>query len=97
MKKSIDIASLFGCDAVVVVPGTVNDNVSSDVAYERTVKVMKELSVYAEAKNITIGIENVWNNFLLSPLEMKNIIDEIDSENVGAYFDVGNVVCNGFA
>ena len=43
-----------------------------------------------------IGIENVWNKFLLSPLEMRDFIDKIGSDYVGSYFDVGNVVYSGY-
>ncbi len=41
-------------------------------------------------------LENVWNNFLLSPMEMARYVDELDSEWLGVYFDVGNVVRIGW-
>ena len=50
----------------------------------------------AEDLGVSIAIENVWNKFLLSPLEMRDFIDHFDSENVGAYFDVGNVLLTGY-
>ncbi|HOE09649.1 MAG TPA: TIM barrel protein, partial [Treponemataceae bacterium] len=37
-----------------------------------------------------------WNKFLLSPLEMRDFIDKINSPFVGAYFDVGNVIYSGY-
>src|SRR5659263_668632 len=43
-----------------------------------------------------IGLENVWNKFLLSPIEMRDFIDKIDSSYVGAYLDVGNVINTGY-
>lgn len=67
-----------------------------DVAYVRSLKALKELAAYAEKKKISIGIENVWNKFLLSPLEMQDFIDKIGSDYVGAYFDVGNIVYSGY-
>lgn len=98
-RKQIDIASYLGCNTVLIMPGTVSvvfspqtGIVPYDVVYERTVSAFRELAVYAREKNVHIGIENVWNNFLLSPLEMRNLIDEIGDEYVGAYFDVGNVL-----
>ena len=57
---------------------------------------MQELAGFAESKKISIGIENVWNKFLLSPLEMRSFIDSIGSDYVGAYLDVGNVVYSGY-
>ena len=50
----------------------------------------------AEQFKVSIGLENVWNKFLLSPLEMKKLIDDIDSPYIGSYFDVGNVLINGY-
>jgi L-ribulose-5-phosphate 3-epimerase len=54
------------------------------------------LAPYAQAAGVSIGVENVWNKFLLSPLEMKRFLDEINSPFVGAYFDVGNIIYIGY-
>ena len=43
-----------------------------------------------------IGIEEVWNKFLLSPLEFAKYVDEFQSPWIRAYFDVGNVAINGY-
>lgn len=67
-----------------------------DIAYERAVKVFKEMAPYAESKKVFIGIENVWNKFLLSPLEMRNFIDEINSNWVGVFLDVANMILFGY-
>lgn len=67
-----------------------------DVAYERAQKALMELAPYAEAKGVIIGIENIWNKFLLSPMEMKNFLDEINSPFVGAFLDVGNMLLFGY-
>lgn len=61
-------------------------------AYERSISAFKELAPVAGRMGITIGIENIWNHFLLSPIEMCHFIDEINSEYVKSYFDVGNVM-----
>lgn len=67
-----------------------------DVAYERSLAGLRELAPYAEANKVNIGVENIWNRFLLSPLEFKAFIDEIASPFVGVYFDVGNIVATGY-
>ena len=67
-----------------------------DVAFERAQEALKELAPYAEKKGVCIGIENIWNKFLLSPLEMRNFLDEIGSEWVQAFLDVGNMVLFGY-
>lgn len=96
VKKMIDAAVLLETDAILVVPGVVNENVSYMEAYKRSLKAFKKLRTYAEANKVHIGIENVWNKFLLSPLEMKAFIEEIGSSYVGAYFDVGNVLAYSY-
>lgn len=101
-KKQLEIASWLGCDTILVVPGAVyvpwepGEIVEYDVAYDRALDAVRELAPIAEEYKIYIGIENVWNHFLLSPLEMRDFIDKVGSEYVGAYFDVGNVLNVGF-
>jgi len=67
-----------------------------DVAYERALNALKELAPYAEQKKVIMGVENIWNKFLLSPLEMRSFIDEIGSEWVRVFLDVGNMVLFGY-
>lgn len=103
VRKQIDFAGLLGVDTILVVPGAVGvdfipdcEIVDYDVAYKRALAALKELVGYAEIREITIGVENVWNKFLLSPLEMRSFIDSVGSDYVGAYLDVGNVVYSGY-
>ena len=96
VKKMIDHAAFFGSDTVLVVPGRVDENTHYDDAYNNAQTVLKELAPYAAERKICIGVENVWNKFLLSPLEMRDFVDSIDSDYVGVYFDVGNVAVNSF-
>jgi L-ribulose-5-phosphate 3-epimerase len=75
-----------------------SETVDYDVVYERSVQAFKELSGYAEKKQVCMCIENIWNWFLLSPLEMRAFIDEIGSDYAQVYFDVGNITAVfGFA
>ena len=92
VRKMIDAACVFGCDTILVVPGLVTAGVSYAAAYGRALEAFKGLKSYAEEKKIVIGVENVWNKFLLSPLEMARFLDEIGSGFVQAYFDAGNVL-----
>lgn len=73
-----------------------SETIPYDVAYERALTALRRLAGDAEALGVTIGIENIWNKFLLSPLEMRALIDEIGSPGVGVYFDVGNAVATGY-
>lgn len=96
VKKMIDVCQYLGGDTVLVVPGLVKETVAYDAAYDRALAALKELAPYAEEKEIYIGIENVWNKFLLSPLETRDFIDQIASPFVGMYFDAGNILQFGF-
>ncbi len=103
VRKQLEVASILGCDTILVVPGAVSVSFSPelgvvdyDVAYERSLEAFKELAKDAEKLKVHIGLENVWNNFLLSPLEMRDFIDKIGSEYIGSYFDVGNVLYSGY-
>jgi len=92
VRRMIDAAKFLGSDTVLIVPGEVTPTVSYKSAYQRSLDAFLELKCYAEEHEIIIGIENVWNKFLLSPLEMAGFIDRIDSNYVKAYFDAGNVL-----
>ncbi|GIP35180.1 sugar phosphate isomerase/epimerase [Paenibacillus sp. J2TS4] len=96
VRKQLELAELLGADTVLVVPGAVNEATSYDACYERSLKELNGLAREAEQRGVRIGVENVWNKFLLSPLEMKQYVDSIDSPNVGVYFDVGNILAYGF-
>ena len=96
VKKMLEISSYIGIDTILVVPGAVTEEVSYDDCYRRSQEAIKQTIATAEKYNVKIGIENVWNKFLLSPLEMARYIDELGSSHIGAYFDVGNVLQFGY-
>lgn len=86
----------YGGTTVLVVPAVVTKDVSYRDAYKRSQANIRKLIPDAEKHGIKIAIEEVWNKFLLSPVEFARYIDEFESPWVGAYFDVGNVVEFGY-
>lgn len=94
--KQLDLAERMGADTVLVVPGVVNAATSYDDCYERSLSELQRLVPEAEQRTVRMGIENVWNKFLLSPLEMRTYIDTLNSPYAGVYFDVGNILLYGF-
>jgi len=96
IRKQIELAHAMGIDTVLVVPGVVNKDISYIDCYTRSQAELKKVLPFAEEKQVHIGIENVWNKFLLSPLEMARYVDELESDFAGVYFDVGNVLQFGF-
>lgn len=96
VKKQIRLANVMQMDTILVVPGVVDESTSYIDCYIRSQEELRKIIPFAEKNSVVIGIENVWNKFLLSPLEMARYIDELESDNVGAYFDVGNVLQFGY-
>ena len=96
MEHALKQAKAFGASTVLLVPAVVNKNVSYADAYSRSQSEIRKLLPLAEELHIKIALENVWNNFLLSPLEFAQYIDAFDSPWIGAYFDVGNIVNYGW-
>ena len=97
METSLRNAALWGADAVLLVPAVVDAATSYGDAWTRSQRVIRErLLPVARALDVVIAVEEVWNKFLLSPLEFARYVDEFDSPQLKAYFDVGNVVFYGF-
>lgn len=92
VESALRSAKVLGADGVLLVPGVVNAQTRYVDAYTRSQAAVRKLIPIAEELRVRVLIENVWNNFLLSPLEFARYLDEIDSPWVQAYFDVGNVV-----
>ncbi|HJZ72903.1 MAG TPA: sugar phosphate isomerase/epimerase family protein [Vicinamibacterales bacterium] len=97
METSLHNARLWGADTVLLVPAVVDPMTSYGDAWRRSQQVIRErLLPLATDLSVIIAVEEVWNKFLLSPLEFTRYVDELDSPWVKAYFDVGNVVLYGY-
>ncbi len=94
--QSLQDVKDLGGDTVLVVPGVVNEKVSYEQAYNTAINSIRELIPYAEKTGMQVALENVWNNFLLSPIEAKRFVDEINHPLIGWYFDIGNVLRYGW-
>jgi len=97
METSLRNAKLWGADAVLLVPAVVNPRVSYQEAWTRSQKVIRERVLpLAQELKVVVAVEEVWNKFLLSPLEFARYVDDFASPWLKAYFDVGNVVFYGY-
>jgi hexulose-6-phosphate isomerase len=105
IEQLVKAAPILGTDAVLVVPGVVDNSVfvdppeviPYDIAYSTALSVIGELArTVCEQHQVCMALENVWGKFLLSPLEFASFIDAAQSRWVGAYFDVGNVLRTGY-
>jgi hexulose-6-phosphate isomerase len=96
MKTSLHNAKLWGAETVLLVPGVVNPQTAYRDAWIRSQKQIRRLLPLAEELRVVIAVEEVWNKFLLSPLEFAKYVDEFQSPWIKAYFDVGNVLLYGY-
>jgi L-ribulose-5-phosphate 3-epimerase len=96
LDLALNEAAQLGCTRVLLVPGVVNKQVSYDDCWNRSIEQIKRAVPIAESTKCHIAIENVWNQFLLSPLEAARFVDEIGSPWVGWHFDIGNVITFGW-
>jgi L-ribulose-5-phosphate 3-epimerase len=103
LARQIECAGILGIDTILVVPGAVGvdfvpgaEVVRYDTAYERATDFIRAAIPLAEKAGVTIAVENVWNKFLLSPLEMRAFVDQFGSDQVGVYFDVANTLAFGY-
>ncbi len=96
LERTLEVGAAIGARVHLVVPGVVKPEVPYGEAYRRAQEAVATLARKADAVGMRIGIENVWNRFLLSPLEMARFIDEFGTPTVGAFFDVGNILAYGY-
>lgn len=103
VRRALQMAAAMDAPGVLAIPGYVGlpwdpsvRPVRYDLAYDRLRSCLQTLAPAAEHLGRAILIENIWNMFLLSPLEMRSLIDEVASRKVGVLFDTGNVVQFGF-
>ena len=96
IKKGLEIANWIDTDGVLVVPGASTPEVSYDVVYNRTKEQLAKLAPFAEQAGAAICVENVWNKFHLSPIELRDYVDDINSPGVAVYLDVGNMLLYGY-
>ena len=96
LQQTLRDAKRYGASSVLLVPGVVTKEVSYAEAWERSrAEIQKAISLASEL-GVKIAIENVGNQFLLSPLEAARYVDEFNSPWVGWHFDVGNIINYGW-
>ena len=96
LKVTLEDASVYGADTILLVPGKVTDTVTYDQCWNRCIEEIKKVIPLAEKLKVKIALENVWNNFLISPMEAASYVDQFKSPYVGFYFDCGNIMVYGW-
>ena len=96
LKQTLRDAKRYGASSVLLVPAVVSKEVSYPDAYTRSQAEIRKAIPLAEELGVKIACENVWNHFLLSPLEAARYVDEFNSPAIGWHFDVGNILNFGW-
>jgi L-ribulose-5-phosphate 3-epimerase len=96
LKVTLEDASAYGADTILLVPGKVTDSVTYDQCWNRCIEEIRKVIPMAEKLKVKIALENVWNNFLISPMEAVSYVDQFKSPYIGWYFDCGNILVYGW-
>jgi L-ribulose-5-phosphate 3-epimerase len=96
LEQALQDAKAYGATSVLLVPAVVNKQVSYNDAYTRSQIEIRKVLPMAQELGVKIAVENVWNHFLMSPLEAARYIDEFESPAIGWHFDIGNVITFGW-
>lgn len=92
LKKQLQCAKAFGATGILVVPGGTYPAISLEDDRKASAETLASMKDFIAETGIYVGVENVWNGFFMSPLDMASFIDGLDCPFIGAYYDVGNVV-----
>ena len=96
LLQSLRDGKRYGARSVLLVPAVVNEKVSYAEAWDRSIVEIKKALPLAAELQVKIAIENVWNQFLLSPLEAARYVDEFNSPWIGWHLDIGNLINYGW-
>ena len=96
-QDAIKVASYLDCKALLFVPGVVKSPISPEIvrydrALERLNEAINQMLPIAEDLNVDLCMENVWNGFFYSPIELRDFVDSFDSSRLGVYLDIGNLI-----
>jgi len=95
LEGALEDAKVYGADTVLLVPGVVNKDVTYEQCWQRSSAEVRKALPTAERNNVKIAIEVVWNNFLTTPDQLVEYVDQFKSPYIGAYFDCSNMLKYG--
>ncbi len=96
VERILEIAGVLGVDGMLLHPGQLASEGTYQQVWDACLEELKKLAPIAEANKAAIGVENVWNKFLLSPKEMREFVDAVGSKWVGTYLDTANMMAYGY-
>mgnify|MGYP003685490401 FL=1 len=96
-QDAIRVASHLNCKALLFVPGVVKSPISPEIvrydrALDRLREAINQMLPIAEELDVDLCMENVWNGFFYSPIELRDFVDSFESDKLGVYLDIGNLI-----
>ncbi|MBT3855249.1 MAG: sugar phosphate isomerase/epimerase [Thiotrichales bacterium] len=96
-QDAIKVASHLDCKALLFVPGVVKSPISPEIvrydrALDRLREAINQMLPIAEDLDVDLCMENVWNGFFYSPIELRDFVDSFESNKLGVYLDIGNLI-----
>ena len=96
-QDALKVANYLDCKALLFVPGVVKSPISPEIVrYDRALARLREainqMLPIAEDLKVDLCMENVWNGFFYSPIELRDFVDSFDSDRLGVYLDIGNLI-----
>ena len=89
--RGLEIARQLGAAVSLHTLGVLSPRLYYQDAYKNALCALKAIAPAAEKTGVALAVEFVWNGFLFSPLEMRRLLDAVNSPAVGFYFDPGNM------
>ena len=96
-QDALKVANYLDCKALLFVPGVVKSPISPEIvrydrALDRLREAINQMLPIAEDLKVDLCMENVWNGFFYSPIELRDFVDSFDSDRLGVYLDIGNLI-----
>lgn len=97
LRTALEDAKFYGADTVLLVPGKVADpkNENFEQVYSRSQEEIRKAIPLADKLGVKIAIEVVWNDFITTPEQLVQYVDDFKTPTVGAYFDCSNMIKYG--
>ncbi len=100
LKQGLEFAKNLNCGATLLYLCRLGDGPKLLFGYEdtwnRVTEELPKAAPWAEDAKVCLTVENVWNKFILSPMEMRTFLDQFHSPWIQSHFDVGNVMQYGY-
>jgi L-ribulose-5-phosphate 3-epimerase len=100
IRTAIRIAVDMNCKALLLYAVRLGNGprlqYGSQETWDRLTGELRKLAPEAQEAKVFLNPENVWNKFLLSPLEMRAFVDQFRSPWIQTHFDTGNVMQYGY-